>query len=95
MPDCHSAHPDHQDELSRINRAVGQLEGIKKMIDERRYCPDIIIQLRAVHAAIRAVETNILKRHLEACVTDALQSDNSDDREQKIRELTELFRRFD
>ena len=40
--------PSHKQEIPRINRAIGQLEGIKKMIEEQRYCPDIIIQLKAV-----------------------------------------------
>ena len=60
-----SENPNHKHEIPRLNRAIGQLEGIKKMIEEQRYCPDIIVQLKAVRSAIKHVESNILKTHLE------------------------------
>lgn len=63
-----SENPNHKHEIPRLNRAIGQLEGIKKMIEEQRYCPDIIVQLKAVRSAIKHVESNILKTHLEECV---------------------------
>ena len=59
-----SENPNHKHEIPRLNRAIGQLEGIKKMIEEQRYCPDIIVQLKAVRSAIKHVESNILKTHL-------------------------------
>lgn len=85
--------PSHQKELGRINRIIGQLEGVKKMIEERRYCPEILIQLRAVRSAVRAVEGNILKTHLQHCVVQSFASE--DEREAKIEELKELFDRFE
>ena len=57
-------HPDHKKHLPRINRVIGQLEGIKKMIDNKRYCPDIMVQLKAVSSAVKSVETQILKNAL-------------------------------
>ena len=81
-------HPCHKAEIPRINRAIGQLEGIKKMIEERRYCPDIIIQLKAVQSAIRRVESNILKTHLENCVASSL---TGDDAKEKIDEIKNLL----
>ena len=63
-----SENPNHKHEIPRLNRAIGQLEGIKKMIEEQRYCPDIIVQLKAVRSAIKHIESNILKTHLEECV---------------------------
>ena len=51
-----SENPSHKHEIPRLNRAIGQLEGIKKMIEEQRYCPDIIVQLKAVRSAIKHVE---------------------------------------
>ena len=85
--------PSQQKELGRINRIIGQLEGVKKMIEERRYCPEILIQLRAIRSAVRAVEGNILKTHLQHCVVQSFASE--DEREAKIEELKELFDRFE
>ncbi len=81
-------HPCHKAEIPRINRAIGQLEGIKKMIEDRRYCPDIIIQLKAVQSAIRRVESNILKTHLENCVASSL---TGNDAKEKIEEIKNLL----
>jgi DNA-binding FrmR family transcriptional regulator len=98
MIDCcnkkHS-HPDHGKELSRINRIVGQLEGVKKMIEEQRYCPDIITQLRAASSATKSLEATILEAHLESCVAEAFESGNNNDQKEKIGELIRLFKRYD
>ena len=85
--------PNHMENLPRLNRISGQLEGVKKMIEEQRYCPDIIIQLRAIRSAIKAVEGNILKKHLQHCVAQSFATDV--EREQKIEELKTLFDRFE
>lgn len=82
----------HKCELPRLNRIAGQVDGIRKMIDEGRYCPDILTQLRAVRAAIRSVEANILESHLETCVADAVRGG---DPSSKINELVALFKRYD
>lgn len=84
---------DHTAELPRLNRIAGQLEGVKKMIEERRYCPDILTQMRAVRSALRSVEANILERHLQHCVAAAF--DSEEERRKKIAELKELFNRFE
>ena len=92
--ECSEPHnPSHLKELPRLNRALGQLEGVKKMIEENRYCPDILIQLKAIRSAIRAVESNILKTHLQFCVAQSFASD--EERDQKIEELKTLLDRFD
>ncbi len=91
-PQTHQ-HPCHKRELPRLNRVIGQLEGVKKMIEEQRYCPDILIQLRAARSAIRAVESSILKTHLQHCVAQSFNSE--EDKEQKLNELKELFDRFE
>ena len=62
------------------------------MIEDGRYCPDIIIQLRAVRSALKAVETNILHKHLLHCVAQSFDSET--ERGQKIEELIKLFDRF-
>ena len=65
VPGCHdldaSAHPDHHPQLNRLRRVEGQLRGIQKMVEERRYCMDIIAQIRAASGALRQVELGILQ----------------------------------
>ena len=92
---CNHNHPDHAEELSRLNRLSGQVDGIKKMIEQRRYCPDIITQLRAIQSAAKAVESNILRRHLEACVKDAFESNDATHTNSKIDELMNIFKKLD
>ncbi len=60
-------HPDHSDKLNRLNRIEGQVKGIKKMIEEKRYCVDILTQLKAVSAALKKVEHAVLKDHIQGC----------------------------
>jgi DNA-binding FrmR family transcriptional regulator len=92
---CPVEYPSHAAELGRINRAIGQLEGAKKMIDEKRYCPEIIALMRGARAAIKSVEANILETYLGSCVTNAFDSGDEKDKKQKIEELKDLFKRFE
>ena len=82
-------HPNHNNELPRLNRIIGQLEGIKKMIDEQRCCSDILMQLKAVRSAVLSVEKNILATHLEKCVEESFEDKNT--AEDKISEIKDLF----
>ncbi len=82
-------HPSHKNEIPRLNRAIGQLEGIKKMIDEKRYCLDILNQLKAVRSAILSVEKNILSTHLEHCIADSFK--DKETAKEKVAEIKELF----
>ncbi|MDR3126065.1 MAG: metal-sensitive transcriptional regulator [Rickettsiales bacterium] len=84
--------PCHDKELARINRAIGQMEGVKRMISERRYCPEILALLKGVRSAVKAVENNILKRHLESCVARSFS--NEEERDRKIAEIKEMLDRF-
>lgn len=86
-------HPNHCANIPRLNRISGQIEGIKKMITEERYCPEIISQLRAVRAALKSVESNILQAHLQNCVAQSFSSEK--DRNEKIEELKNLFIKYD
>lgn len=86
-------HPDHSENIPRLNRISGQIEGIKKMIADERYCPEIISQLRAVRAALKAVESNILQTHLQNCVAQSFASEQ--ERDEKIEELKNLFTKYD
>ena len=65
------------------------------MIEEGRYCPEILTQLRAVRAAIRGVEANILEAHLQSCVTGAMLDGDESEKLARIAELKDLFKRYD
>lgn len=96
MPkDTQSNNPCHHTEFTKLNRIAGQVEGVKRMIEERRYCPDILTQLRAIRAAIRTVEANILETHLGHCVAEAMSHGSKKEKDQKIAELKDIFKRFD
>ena len=85
----------HDQQLSKLNRIAGQIEGVRKMIADHRHCPDILIQLRAVRAAIKAVEANILETHLKSCVADSLAGGDVHGAQERIEELKDIFKRFD
>ena len=89
---CGTKHPDHSGELSRLNRVAGQIEGVKKMIAERRYCPEIMTQLRAARAALKTIEGGMLETHLASCVATAMRMGDAD---AKIGEIVEIFKRYE
>ena len=80
--------------LSRIARVEGQVRGIGRMIEEDRYCIDILNQMQAIKAALRKVEEEILKDHAAHCVAHAIKSGNAKDQTRKFSELVELFSRY-
>jgi DNA-binding FrmR family transcriptional regulator len=86
-------HPDHTQYLPRLNRVQGQLAGIEKMIQDKRYCVDILVQFRAAMAALRSIEVSMFETHLHHCVSSALHSGDKKQAETKIRELSELLSR--
>ena len=90
---CHnmSAHPDHSGVLPRLMKVKGQLNGIEKMIVDRRYCVDILTQFRAAAAAMKSLEGAILGDHIRSCVKDAMNSKTKVETDKKISELMELF----
>lgn len=87
------AHPDHSEFLPRLNRIEGQLSGIQKMIQDGRYCVDILVQFRAAMAALRSIEVSIFERHLQHCLSSALLSKDKKQVEEKIQELKQLLSR--
>lgn len=91
--DAASQHPDHGAALGRLRRIQGQLKGIEKMVLDRRYCADILVQCRAAGSALRAFEGVVLEGHLRECVKTALESKDRKESEKKITELMDLFRR--
>ena len=77
--------------ISRLNRIEGQVRGITRMIEEDRYCIDILHQIQAVRAALTKVESQVLKNHAAHCVTDAIKSGDESEQRQKFEELIDLF----
>lgn len=80
--------------VMRLSRIEGQVRGISRMVEEGRYCIDVLTQIQAVKAALRRVEENILKDHAASCVASAIKSGNAQDQTKKFSELVELFGRY-
>ncbi len=79
--------------ITRRARVEGQVRGIARMVEEDRYCIDVITQLRAVRAALNRVEDEILRDHVGHCVAHAIESGDAEARRQKIDELMDVVAR--
>jgi CsoR family transcriptional regulator, copper-sensing transcriptional repressor len=79
----------------RLQRIEGQVRGLSRMVDEDRYCIDIVTQISAVRAALRRAEEEILKDHVAHCVEHAIASGNKTDQRNKIVELMEVIGRVE
>lgn len=79
--------------LNRLSRIEGQVRGIARMVEEDRYCIDVLTQLQAVRAAVNRVETEMLKDHLTHCIEHAIVSGDADDQRQKANEVIQLLER--
>jgi DNA-binding FrmR family transcriptional regulator len=78
----------------RIRRIAGQVAGIERMIEQDRYCVDVLLQVAAARAALDGVGKLLLSSHVETCVADAIASGRPKDRKEKIEELMEVFSKF-
>ena len=78
---------------NRLNRIEGQVRGLAKMIDDDRYCIDVVTQVQAVVAALKRVEGEILKDHISHCVEHAIRSSDKKARQEKVTELIETLAR--
>ncbi len=84
--------PHHSDTvLRRVKTISGHLKAVERMVEEDKYCIDIIHQTQAIKKALDKVEEELLSKHLEHCVTTALQGDNVSERERVIGELMDVF----
>ena len=77
----------------RLKKIAGQVAGIQRMIDDDRYCIDVVMQVSAVRAALSRVGEAILERHFQTCLTEAFESGTDRDRQEKIAELMKVFAR--
>ncbi len=83
---------DHSSELRRLSRIKGQVEGVERMINEKRYCPEIVIQIKAIRSALRALEANIVEGHMRHCVTTAIKSRDPMIVQEKLEEIVLLMK---
>jgi len=81
--------------LRRLNRIEGQVRGLARMIEEDRYCIDVVTQIAAVQAAIKKVQEEILRDHVAHCVEHAIKSGNKAEQRQKVAELMDVLARLD
>ncbi|NLB85210.1 MAG: metal-sensing transcriptional repressor [Acholeplasmataceae bacterium] len=81
---------DKKNIYARLNKLEGQIRGIKKMIEEDRYCNDILIQLSAINSASKSIANLILENHMKTCVVENIQAGNTD----VLSEILQLFKRF-
>jgi CsoR family transcriptional regulator, copper-sensing transcriptional repressor len=95
-----TSHPDHahgtdetleRQSVVRLKRIEGQIRGLQKMVDEQRYCADVLVQIAAVQESLRAVARLLLRNHLQFCATEAIRSDDTRRRDDMYDELTDLF----
>lgn len=80
-----------QDALARLKKIEGQIKGIQRMVEEEKYCVDIINQINAIRRALEQVALGVMKRHVNSCVSDAIKKDKAGG---KVEELMETIDRF-
>ena len=78
---------------NRLRRVEGQVRGVTRMVEEDRYCIDIVTQLQAIRAALSRVEAEVLKQHAAGCVAEAIASGDADEQRAKFTELVDLMQR--
>lgn len=76
--------------VRRVNRIIGQLGGVGRMIEEDRYCDDVLVQLAAVYSSVKSLSAVILEEHLKGCVTESVKLGETE----AIDEVVDLFRKF-
>ncbi len=84
----------HNEKLVSLRKIEGQIRGVQKMIEDKRYCVDILTQLHSIVGAILRVESDILKGHLEGCVSHAMRGKSEIEKKEKIAEVIDLITKF-
>ena len=83
--------PTKEQVLKRLSRIEGQVRGLSRMVEEDRYCIDLITQVSAVRAALKRVEEEVLRDHVAHCVEHAIRSGDAEDQRQKVKELMDVI----
>jgi len=84
----------HEEQFEFLKKIEGQIRGVQKMIEDKRYCVDIITQIHSVIGALYRVESEIFKKHIDGCVVHALKGKSELEKQKKISEVIELISRF-
>jgi len=84
----------HSEQLVFLRKIEGQIRGIQRMIEQKRYCVDIITQIHSIIGALHRVEDEIFKKHIDGCVVSALKGKSDSEREKKVAEVVGLISRF-
>ncbi len=84
----------HEGQLEFLKKIEGQVRGIQRMIEEKRYCIDILTQIQSVIGALYRVENEIFKKHTEGCVVNALKGRSEREKQEKINEVIDLISKF-
>ena len=79
--------------LKRLRRIEGQVRGLQRMVEEDRYCADVLTQISSVHEALRSVGRELVRNHLKHCATTAIRSDAPEDAEAMYDEIIEMMYR--
>jgi DNA-binding FrmR family transcriptional regulator len=79
--------------LARLRRIAGQVDGVTRMVEEDRYCVDVLLQLASAEAALAQTAKAVLRSHVETCVTDAVASGKPAEQKRKLDELLDVFAR--
>jgi len=82
---------DHKNSIQRLKTVEGHIRGIQKMLEEDKYCIDIIRQIQAVQSALNRVSTQILDGHLNTCLMEAIQGEDPEERMRVLGELSDVF----
>lgn len=80
--------------LARLNRIKGQISGMQRMVEDNRYCLDILQQISSTHEALRSVGKELMRNYLEICATRALQSKRKERREEIYNEMMDIIYKF-
>jgi DNA-binding FrmR family transcriptional regulator len=84
----------HEEQLVFLKKIEGQIRGIQRMIEEKRYCVDIITQLHSIIGALYRVEEEVFKKHIDGCMVNALRGKSEMEKQKKITEIVDLVARF-
>ncbi|MCO4795309.1 MAG: metal-sensitive transcriptional regulator [Bacteriovoracaceae bacterium] len=86
-------HADHKPQLVRLKRIEGQVRGISKMIEDGKYCVNILHQVKAIRSSLKGLEEQILENHINHCVRSAIDSDDKSKSEELVREIVDLVKK--
>ena len=87
-------YPEHKDNIVALKRIEGQVRGIQKMVEGNKYCVDILTQVQSAKAALERVGRNILQKHIENCVVNAVKGKSAIEKDKKLQEVFQLLKKI-